>query len=1026
MADIGKLKSDAQMESQERQRLLEVMTSCGDINLETTERSLSKTTKALNRLKKFYADASVSSLISELRKLDLSMYLEELIAAITEAFMSMKLKDTFVFLEICSNVSPVYQQFGNFLVASLRKQFSSLLNDNLRLRIYIRTFSEFYLLTMADRELVMNELVSIFESDLAINPADLSPQMAMIRLTALSYWVGKYSDCILTQDKGGLGEKIGSIIRTFYEKQGPVLLDRARNAILAQEKVNTQVKIEKGQIDSENESKLSGLIADESKLVQQLSVIQDLMNLPALELPREETIGEGEQTSGSFIPSETVSDAETENLQFADESEKSFYLDIVDVSVRLPSGLLQEDSGSGSSNDTDIKSFVSELVSAHSREKADELALRWFESGLNSKGNRKQLLQHFSRGDVGPVHVRFLATIHPYSKDVVTPLVDDLKTAALKKQQQKAIQLIGELIKFSLCPLGVGLEILQSYTNDFSARSAEAAAWFLVACGRFLINQPDVGSVVDTLVDRLAKLTRSSTNMPAKVAMAVEDAYYQTKPKKVAHQESTLSPIEQYIEYLIYVEMYRMEEDEFLRLVKRLPWSSQGELVRHTLKRALLDLGFNTNFAKVYCIASLLAGLVKFEEAFVINVIDDIMEQFQIGIEKEDFRQGPSRVRLARLIGELYSFKLIDSNVVMDVLYLLIGFRATSSFGASEHTVLLQLMAEAASASAVASITPIAEDGDEELVASHDNEFVIGIQHNGAIDEPHWSYMRINLVSTIVTTVGEFFQKGANRKKMLRFLVLFRRYVLVRQVGPLPVRVVNMISDMFDLLQVKGYNIRTDSIERIDSELDLIKEDLSHLASGRFVEDEPDSVQVESMDLESPAESSETDQPSDDTEYERESGDHEIDEEITAFDKEMQSLVLSGITEARSAGTVKTRQVLQLPRDSNEDGEEPATGTIFKVLSRSKSGKAQTVGILEVPEDHKLHKGQEAFKLEQEAARREKQQLKQFIMAYERASNRPETVPVTGHAVTLGQAAGIRPGEKLTTGARNRQRKIFQ
>lgn len=1023
MADTEKLKSDALTETHERQRLLGVISACRDKPKIEAERSLSKATKALNRIKKFYAEKSVSPLITELTKLDLSMYLEELIAALCEAFNSMKLKDTFLFLEICSNMSPIYREFGNLMVSSLRKQFSSLVNDNLRLRIYIRTLTEFYLLRIGDREMVEDELVSIFESDLACNPADISSQIVMIRLTAMSYWVGKYSECVVMQESVGIGERLGGIIRTFYAKHGPHLLERARNAVVSQEKINTQAKIDKGTIDAENESKLAGLLGDECKLLQHLSVIQTLMNLPNLELPRGDNGQLGEKVIDSSILSETLSDEVVENLQFADETEKSFYLDLVDVSVRLPSGLLQEDSGSSTSNDADMKVFLAQLISLDSREKADELALRWYEAGLNSKGNRKQLFQYFSRADVAPVHVRFLATIHPYSKDIVTPLVDDLKTDALRKYHQKAIQLIGELIKFSLCPLGVGLEILQSYVNDFSARSAEAAAWFLVACGRFLINQADVGSVVDTLVGRLIKLTRSANSMPAKVVMAVEDSYYQTKPKKVVNQESTLSPIEKYIEYLINVEMYRMEEDEFLRLVKRLPWSGQGELVRSTIKRVLLDLGLNTNFVKVYCIASLLAGLIKFEEVFVIHLIDDIMEQFQVGIEKDDFRQSPSRVRLARLIGELYSFKLIDSNVVMDILYLLIGFRATSSFGASEHTVLLQLMAESASAS---SLAPIAEECDDEINnAVQDNEFVLALQNNGALDEPNWSYMRINLVSTIIMTVGEFFQKGPNRKKMLRFLVLFRRYVLVRQVGPLPVRVVNVISDMFDLLQVKGYDIRTDSIKKIDMELDLIREDLSKLAAGRSAEEDLDSATAEVMQVESQAESSETDELSDKTEYERESDEHEIDEEISAFDKEMQSLMLSGMVEARSNLVIKTRQLVQLPLDSSNDGEEQANGTIFKVLSRGKSGKAQTVGVVEVPEDHKLRKGQETFKIEQEAARLEKQQLKKFIMAYERASNHPETVPATGHAVTLGQAAGLRPGDKITTGPRNRQRKFF-
>ena len=984
--DLEKLKNDAALECQDRESLQSKLADLRNICSGERERSLAKTTKALNRIKKFYTEPNLSGLVSEISRLDLTVYMQELVTALNEAMKGMKLKDTFQFVEVCIQLHPFYNEFGESLLNSLKKLLDGFMNDNLRLRLFVRVLTELILLRIIPTKAGEKELVSIIEAVLIFDPDETSLAIAVTRLTALTYWIGKYSALV---DSFESKSQIRSSIKSFYELKAPRLLDSVTEAVSTQEKVNAQNRIDKGQAEPDNEAKLASLSTDLTKIRQLVESMRILMGFVSLETIST-TSAEAEKSTD--IASSTEEPVAIEITQFADETEKSFYQDLPDLKARLPASLLAD--AVPSASDHKWSDFLKQFQSLNSKDSADDLAIIWFESGFNSKGNRKQLFSLFNK-EASPVHSRFLASIAPFNcSEVVASIVEDLKKRCLLEYQDRAIKTVGEFTKFSLCPLGVSLELMQTYVNDFSSKSAEAASWLLISCGRFLINHPDVGTVVDNLLTRLVKLTRSSS-LPAKVVMAVDDAYYQAKPRRVfsIENESTVpvSPLEKYIQYLAQVEIYRMDEEEVLRLIRRLPWSGEsGRIVKNCLKSAILQLGLNANYVKVYCIASLLAGLVKYQEEFVVDVIDTVLEQFQVGIEKEDFRQAPSRMRLARLIAELYAFKLIDSFTVLDILYQLIGFRSSSSYGASEHTVLREILV---------------------------NEFS---EVAGLVDEPSWSFVRINLVATILTTVCEFFHRGGkNRSRILRFLVLFRRYLYSHcQGSPVPTRIVNVVNDLFELLHVKGFDIRSDSIERIETEIDLIKSDLmtneSQIALNRGT-DESSGSSDEAADCFSPQqeENTEDSPPVDDESSDFESR-SDRGEEFESFEKEMQALMIDSVAEARAFKKPPSTNLRSLNFEAALSAiDEPAAlcSGGFRVLSKSMGGKAIAGGLVVVPQDNKLRKGQEIYKFEQEAAAREKEQLKQYIMAYERASNDPTSVPTTGHAVTLGQAAGIRAGQ---------------
>ena len=104
-------------------------------------------------------------------------------------------------------------------------------------------------------------------------------------------------------------------------------------------------------------------------------------------------------------------------------------------------------------------------------------------------------------------------------------------------------------------------------------------------------------------------------------------------------------------------------------------------------------MNHHANYENLSCVASLLSGLAKYRDSFVIDVIDSLLENIQdrptkhgefggvftafhailqVTLERNDFREMPLRVRQIKLVGELYNYRLVDSVLVFDSLYQLL------------------------------------------------------------------------------------------------------------------------------------------------------------------------------------------------------------------------------------------------------------------------------------------------------------------------------------------------------------------
>lgn len=79
-------------------------------------------------------------------------------------------------------------------------------------------------------------------------------------------------------------------------------------------------------------------------------------------------------------------------------------------------------------------------------------------------------------------------------------------------------------------------------------------------------------------------------------------------------------------------------------------------------------------YGNVHILAILVSALYRYHQAFVIEVIDNVLERITLGLEQNDFRFNQARIAEVKYLGELYNYKMIDSPVIFDTLYRIVTF----------------------------------------------------------------------------------------------------------------------------------------------------------------------------------------------------------------------------------------------------------------------------------------------------------------------------------------------------------------
>lgn len=1028
------------------------------------DKSIARVTRFQNRLKLFKGEVELDAVMKDIDGVDASKYVSELTDCILEAAgNTLKLKELNAVSKVCSKLNATYDEFAALMAKAIVKAFQTTAGNELnRRRFLFRMCVELCLIEcvpMAKPPLLelLKELcdISAPEEQLVTNFTIISSlvqkhavscfNMVPSKQKAYAEALGKEwpeRQCMLEE---GMRNQLQQLAVNAYQSAAAGLLRNAHGRLLEQEKTNAALRVDKGQVDAENEQKHTQFKESLQKIETTLTTLSEYLNQPMPTLEEEQEvsrIGAGEK------PKEDLPEEE-EVLIFEDSEQQKFYEDLVDLKDIIPAVLLtsgkssiEPSSGDGEKEGkperppeekekpkdaaaSDFDLYLMRVSKAESAKQVDDIVKEFFHE-FNSKGNRQRLAAHlYGAHKVKQLHLlapyaRIAAMVGPYIKDVPNLLLSWLQQELdqvitdpnqnLLEQKVKVVKFLCELCKFKICPPGVILDIFKTLCDDFNQQNAELCANLLQTCGRYLMYKPETATRTDNLMERMLRLTKAKS-LPLRLEIMLEDAFYQVKPPEGKRkQKKSKDPLELFVEHLVFERLYKDDdEDQFLRLVRRLPWD--GPAVGW-LKKCLLDLNHHANYEHLSCVASLLSGLAKYRDAFVIDVIDSLLENIQVTLERNDFREMPLRVRQVKLVGELYNYRLVDSVLVFDSLYQFIGFGGPSSFRASQHITAHKLV-ERGLAMRKGGLGSITEENEDVEDGTQLPEILADAQH--PIEAP-WDFFRIKLVCVLLETCGHYFDRGASKQKLDRFLTFFIRYVHSK--GELPQRFMNMVYDTLDRLRPRLVypELKSEANEMLLRILDREKDDLDMGGDkeGREEEDdegdEDESTEEEESgsDEESSEEESEEEDASesddDEDAYDRGDDDQKHAAEDD-FDKEVQQILIESLEKERNAPRILSELPPPTVIAKKTEQREVPTGQ-FNLLQKKTGGKIQ-MKQLSIPDDSKLL---QARKDDVEEASREKEDLKRFVMQYEETGVGDASGSVISFAVRTRAGKGARKG----------------
>lgn len=143
------------------------------------------------------------------------------------------------------------------------------------------------------------------------------------------------------------------------------------------------------------------------------------------------------------------------------------------------------------------------------------------------------------------------------------------------------------------------------------------------------------------------------------------------------------------------------------------------------------------NYQRIPVLASLVAGLVEYQEFVGFHVVDSVLEDIRLGLELNLTSMNQRRIAMVKYLGELYMYKLVDSNDIFTTLYTLTMFGVT--FDHSEYSPL---------------------------------------------DSPT-NLLRIRLVLILLDTCGPFFTRTDTKLKLSYFITYFQYYYWHKRSSPI-------------------------------------------------------------------------------------------------------------------------------------------------------------------------------------------------------------------------------------------------
>lgn len=444
-----------------------------------------------------------------------------------------------------------------------------------------------------------------------------------------------------------------------------------------------------------------------------------------------------------------------------------------------------------------FEAFIANMQNCVNTELIDSAAID-FLLNLNTKNNRKRIVKTLfgvqrTRLDLLPMYARFVAIVNLVSPDVAVDLSQMLKVDfkyQIKKKDQinietkiKVVRYIGELVKFGIYNKIEALFCLKCLLHNFQHHHIEMTCAFLEVCGVYLYNCRDTRLRTNVYLEQMMRL-KTNTTMDSRHAQQVDTAYYLVKqPEGMRIQRKIRPLIHTYIRHLVFEELNKANVDKMIKLLRRLNWEDRDT---HDYAVKCLAKAYSIRYHLIRSLADLVSGLSSYQEKAVVKVIDAVFEDIRAGLEIHDTKLAQRRIAMAKYLGELYNYRLVESGNVLNTLYSIISLGVSFS-----HEVPSEV-------------------------------------------DPPGSLFRLKLVCVLLDTCGQYFTSASSRKRLDYFLIFFQNYYWFKKSDPIftsdtekdlfPILIDHMYKECFKNLRPKlklytSYDVAKEAVEAIRKKL---------------------------------------------------------------------------------------------------------------------------------------------------------------------------------------------------------------
>lgn len=479
---------------------------------------------------------------------------------------------------------------------------------------------------------------------------------------------------------------------------------------------------------------------------------------------------------------------------FSDEKEYKFYTVPISTKLYEPCNTKPDD---GYEHSKKLDNLIEETLKCDTKETIDSISDKYLINGkqIGQTSKRLYIFEKILKDDrCNLENIKYFArlfnNISPIYKDLLNELTNFLtdnfhewkpkkiyesnnnsnsnnapivNTGALFSLCLKDVRFISEMVKFGAFPIKNVIDIIKDLLDDFKFKSIECLCQILDNCGRYIYLNKTSQERFGQILDNIKKMAHNNLTHDDRAFKILTNSISICKPqeKTLIKKVKKRSIEEEYLRFLMN-NCLNGDENNIKKvacLIRRFDWNKDENIIFKVIFKYLLT----NNEEKISNCCRMLYLLKNYHQKFFFNLINVILEEIRIGLERNDFNDNQHKLILSIIIGNFYLNKIINNDLVFYILYMIITFN------------------------------PQWSNGNKELMIDN------------PLDSPFDTF-RIQMILKILDICGKKLCSPKKKENLDKFIEFLQMYILSKQY--LSIEVENKIISCFEKLG--GYHIYND------------------------------------------------------------------------------------------------------------------------------------------------------------------------------------------------------------------------